>query len=827
MCRVRPASATEGAACVHVPSETEVVVTQGGRDGRRAFTFDHVFGTQSGQADVFEEVEPVLESVLGGFNVCIFAYGQTGSGKTFTMEGKRDDESLAGINPRALRELFKMLEERRRLENLGSDKGEGRWEYEVSVSYLEIYNENLRDLLAPATSNPNANPNAKKGGLDVRSLPGVPVEVPGLTVASVECMEEVEDALASGGARRSVSATKMNATSSRSHSIFSVTVNGRHSGTGQTTHGKLHLVDLAGSERVKKSEVSGQGMAEAQHINKSLSALGDVMAALQEKSKHIPFRNSKLTQLLADSLGGNSKTFMFVNINPSADAGPESLCSLNFAARVRRVELGKARGATSSGASLAELKAARADAERAQAELRAAQAKLIESERRLEAEAEARRSVEIEKSELESERCELERQQHEVSESMRSAHAEATRAHADAASQGEAKQREELERLRRELEAERKKSREAQGSARAAREEPQRRSAGEEATRPAATQPAAAAAAAARPSWRGAAADRHGDLAPPPVATAPVSLARASSGAAAPTANSLLDGPPQFTDAPSFFDSLIDECSAPILQPGGGGGGGGGLLQPMQPGAPANALQPLATVAEAPPSGAPPGSESKRRRTSPRLAAMASAAAAEPSSGTPAKRWTPAKLALSSQKAEVAREAARSARKVQFCCDADAAPEAAAAGRDECGAGGGAAASVPAFRLPALEKENGSFGANAATEEQPVPIKSALRKRPAPPAAAARPLSLEPMAAPLKSTAPRSVFSGALGGGAVRALVGGARRQPRASLGGAGGGSSIAKPRAGSMSSRRTSSIAAHMSRTASASQTQRRMTTH
>ena len=121
-----------------------------------------------------------------------------------------------------------------------------------------------------------------------------------------------------------------------------VTVSGKNAITGASTHGKLHLVDLAGSERVKKSEVSGQGMAEACNINKSLSALGDVMAALQEKSKHIPFRNSKLTFLLQDSLAGNSKVAMFVNVSPVAWNVTESLCSLNFAARCRMIKLGKA-----------------------------------------------------------------------------------------------------------------------------------------------------------------------------------------------------------------------------------------------------------------------------------------------------------------------------------------------------------------------------------------------------------------------------------------------------------------------------------------------------
>lgn len=382
MCRIRPTTPDEGEAVVTLPTPTDVVVNQPGRDGRRSFAFDHAFGPSSNQADVFEEVEPVVESVLEGFNVCIFAYGQTGSGKTFTMGGVSNDEELAGINPRALRHLFNLVAERRQLASMGSSNEDEAWNYEVSLSYLEIYNENLRDLLAPKDNGKDVARNGakKKGALEVRSLPNEPVSVPGLTSVSVRSAHEVEDALERGGLRRSVAATKCNAQSSRSHSICIVSVIGKHQRTGATTHGKLHLVDLAGSERVKKSDVSGQAMLEAQAINKSLSALGNVMAKLQEKAKHIPFRDSKLTQLLADSLGGNSKTFMFVNINPCAEAASESLCSLEFAMRVRKVELGKASGRRVDGATLPELKAAKAAEERAQVELKAALTKVADLE---------------------------------------------------------------------------------------------------------------------------------------------------------------------------------------------------------------------------------------------------------------------------------------------------------------------------------------------------------------------------------------------------------------------------------------------------------------
>ena len=370
MCRVRPLAAGEGSSAVSVTSDSEVVLSQPGKDGRKTFSFDHCFGDASDQRAVFEEVEPVVESVLAGFNVCIFAYGQTGSGKTHTMQGGGDE--AAGINPRALRRLFDSVREKREMAALGKGgKADDGWSYEVSVSYLEIYNENLRDLLVdPVTPRGQKGGEKKPASLDIRHVPGQPVHVPGLSTVNVETATEVERAIERGAARRSVTATKMNSASSRSHSIVIVSVTGRHAASGASTHGKLNLVDLAGSERVKKSEVSGQAMTEAQNINKSLSAIGDVMAALQEKSKHIPFRNSKLTHLLADSLGGSSKTFMFVNIGPSSDSAPESLCSLNFAMRVRKVELGKASSRRVEGASLQELKEAREREERALTSLR-------------------------------------------------------------------------------------------------------------------------------------------------------------------------------------------------------------------------------------------------------------------------------------------------------------------------------------------------------------------------------------------------------------------------------------------------------------------------
>ena len=206
-----------------------------------------------------------------------------------------------------------------------------------------------------------------------------------------------------------------------------VTVKAKNAVSGELLHqGKLHLVDLAGSERVKKSEVSGQGMTEAQNINKSLSALGDVMAALQDKSKHVPYRNSKLTQLLADSLGGNSKTFMFVNVNPAQAAAAETLCSLNFATRVRSVE--RTAKKIQPERACTQCKAARAAEERAVAELSGVNARLAELEReratsqeashRLEAElaSERRQATEYRETEAQLKNSESERQQQALAE---------------------------------------------------------------------------------------------------------------------------------------------------------------------------------------------------------------------------------------------------------------------------------------------------------------------------------------------------------------------------------------------------------------------------
>ncbi|CAI0551273.1 unnamed protein product [Linum tenue] len=289
---------------------------------KKPFKFDHVFRPDDNQEAVFAETKPIVTSVLDGYNVCIFAYGQTGTGKTFTMEGTPEHR---GVNYRTLEELFRVSEERM-----------GFMKYELFVSMLEVYNEKLRDLLV-------VNPSEISKRLEIKQAADGTQEVPGLVESHVSSTEEVWKILQSGNCIRSVGSTSANEQSSRSHCLLRVTVKGESLIDGQKTKSHLWLVDLAGSERVGKIEVEGERLKESQFINKSLSALGDVISALASKSSHIPYRNSKLTHMLQNSLGEDCKTLMFVQISPSsADLG-ETLCSLNFATRVRGVETGPAR----------------------------------------------------------------------------------------------------------------------------------------------------------------------------------------------------------------------------------------------------------------------------------------------------------------------------------------------------------------------------------------------------------------------------------------------------------------------------------------------------
>lgn len=321
-CRVRPVIKEDGGGrnaenVITFDEDDDAILNVFSKGANKPFEMDKVFKPESTQEQVFEEVKSLVVSCIDGYNVCIFAYGQTGSGKTFTMEGP---SSNPGINQRALMLLFDETRDR------GVD-----WSFSINVSVIEIYNEMIRDLLG---DDPSAKLEVKQGrdGLFV----------PGLTEIQVTDVDELNEVFAIGKRNRATAITDMNEHSSRSHALLCVTVIGVNKTTGHRTTGKLNLVDLAGSERVSKSGSEGARMKEAQNINKSLSSLGDVIHSLKNKNSHIPYRNSKLTYLLQESLGGDSKTLMVVQIAPVEKNVSETVCSLNFAQRVRTVELGQA-----------------------------------------------------------------------------------------------------------------------------------------------------------------------------------------------------------------------------------------------------------------------------------------------------------------------------------------------------------------------------------------------------------------------------------------------------------------------------------------------------
>ena len=291
---------------------------------RKAFSFDRVFGPDATQGGIYEECSALIRCACDGYNVCFMAYGQTGSGKTYTMSGPSGAESgndSRGINYRALDDLFDLIKERR-----------ATHAYEVSVSVLEIYNEQCRDLLAAI------------GGHKVEILPTKKAgfNVPGAVTRAVRSRRDVAEVMLEGEVNRATGATAMNERSSRSHSAVIVHVEGVTKDSGARTRGVLYLVDLAGSERVSRSEATGDRLKEAQHINKSLSALGDVVSALQQRSPHVPYRNSKLTSLLQGALGRSGKALIFMHVSPAEGSASETVSTLNFAARVASVELGRA-----------------------------------------------------------------------------------------------------------------------------------------------------------------------------------------------------------------------------------------------------------------------------------------------------------------------------------------------------------------------------------------------------------------------------------------------------------------------------------------------------
>ncbi|XP_050359446.1 kinesin-like protein KIF3A [Nymphalis io] len=328
--RVRPMDQKEkldGAYnCVSVDSvNSTIAVTRNNvspPEPPRIYAYDAVFDSNTSQMDIYvQTANPIVEQVLKGYNGTIFAYGQTGTGKTYTMAGSNSAPELRGIIPNSFAHIFSHIA-----------KAKDDEKFLVCVTYLEIYNEEVRDLLG---NNPHQS-------LEVKERPDIGVFVKDLTGYVVHNADELEKIMAVGNKNRHIGATAMNIESSRSHAIFSITVENSKRGSDGKMHvkmGKLHLVDLAGSERQSKTQATGTRLKEATKINQSLSVLGNVISALVDgKSTHIPYRNSKLTRLLQDSLGGNSKTVMIATVGPADSNYVETISTLRYANRAKNIE---------------------------------------------------------------------------------------------------------------------------------------------------------------------------------------------------------------------------------------------------------------------------------------------------------------------------------------------------------------------------------------------------------------------------------------------------------------------------------------------------------
>ncbi|KAI4175914.1 MAG: hypothetical protein LQ348_006085 [Seirophora lacunosa] len=302
-----------------VDFETEDTCHINSREAAGAFTFDRVFDTRSRQTDVFDfSIRSTVDDILNGYNGTVFAYGQTGAGKSYTMMGADiDDQEQKGIIPRIVEQMFESIL-----------RSPGNIEYTVRVSYMEIYMERIRDLLVPQNDNLPVHEEKSRG-----------VYVKGLLEIYVSSVQEVYEVMRRGGSARATAATNMNQESSRSHSIFVITITQKNVETGSAKSGQLFLVDLAGSEKVGKTGATGQTLEEAKKINKSLSALGMVINSLTDgKSTHIPYRDSKLTRILQESLGGNSRTTLIVNCSPSSYNDAETISTLRFGVRAKAIK---------------------------------------------------------------------------------------------------------------------------------------------------------------------------------------------------------------------------------------------------------------------------------------------------------------------------------------------------------------------------------------------------------------------------------------------------------------------------------------------------------
>ena len=337
--RVRPLNHRETAEankkCISI-NQTQNSLSLDAKPEPKVYYYDYVADESESQSKIFEEVgKPIANSCLSGYNGTIFAYGQTGAGKTFTIQGlqvedlTQDFENSAscesrGLLPRCFEYLFSKVEEETQNQNT---------EFLIKCSFLEIYQEQVMDLLNPNSQNLQLREDIQQG-----------VYVDGLIEEPVKNVLETYDILRIGAQNRHVGSTSMNKESSRSHSVFTLVIESKQVREGMVNikSSRFHLIDLAGSERQRATDAAGQRLKEAGKINKSLSALGNVINSLVDisegKSRHVHYRDSKLTFLLKDSLGGNSKTYIIANVSPSVAAYGETLSTLKFAARAKQIK---------------------------------------------------------------------------------------------------------------------------------------------------------------------------------------------------------------------------------------------------------------------------------------------------------------------------------------------------------------------------------------------------------------------------------------------------------------------------------------------------------
>ncbi|KAH6781081.1 P-loop containing nucleoside triphosphate hydrolases superfamily protein [Perilla frutescens var. hirtella] len=338
----------------------ECVSVQSGKPqvqiGSHSFSFDHVYGSSGSPSNsMYEEcVAPLVDGLFQGYNATVLAYGQTGSGKTYTMGTSLKDGSQTGLIPKVMNALFSKIETQKH-----------EIEFQLHVSFIEIHKEEVRDLLDPNSSSKQETANGNSAKVTIPGKPPIQIRetsagvitLAGSTECSVKTLKEMTDCLEQGSLSRATGSTNMNNQSSRSHAIFTITMEQMrrlHPGDSSDSNlsdcmtdeylcAKLHLVDLAGSERAKRTGSDGLRFKEGVHINKGLLALGNVISALGDDKKrkegvHVPYRDSKLTRLLQDSLGGNSRTIMIACISPADINAEETLNTLKYANRARNIQ---------------------------------------------------------------------------------------------------------------------------------------------------------------------------------------------------------------------------------------------------------------------------------------------------------------------------------------------------------------------------------------------------------------------------------------------------------------------------------------------------------